>query len=85
MFSLGCCVRVVLQQVVCDELKRVVWSCLAHFVERSHNSGYNSCVQVGLCRQCVDIDLRLGSHCSKLSTEALSQSTSVCFTSSGSS
>ena len=68
----GCLpVRVMLQQVIGHKLERVVWTCLAHLVQCSHDGGGDSRLQVSLGRQGIHIHSRLACHGSELRTESL--------------
>ena len=68
----GCLpVRVMLQQVIGYELERVVWACLAHLVQCSHDCWGDGRLQVGLGRQGINIHSRLACHGSELRTETL--------------
>ena len=66
----GCLpVWVMLQQVIGNELKRVVRASVAHLVQCSHDGGGDGRLQVGLGRQGIHIHSRLACHGSELSTE----------------
>ena len=64
-------VRVMLQQVISHELERIVWACVAHLVQCSHDGGGDGRLQVGLRRQGIHIHSRLAGHGSELRTESL--------------
>ena len=68
----GCLpVRIMLQQVVGNELERVIRACMAHLVQCSHDGGSDGRLQVGLGRQGIDIHSRLACHGSELRAETL--------------
>ena len=64
-------VRIMLQQVIGYELERVVWACLAHLMQCSHDGGGDGRLQVGLCWQSIHIHSRLACHGSEFRTESL--------------